>query len=186
MTTPSALAARIMTARVLWAAMLASTGVYAGILVAGVVPPPPDAAPVPWPILLGAAGLCAVASFIVPGLVHRSALTKTTFEVEELPLGEAPTGYRTAGDKYRRLTPAAYDAALRIYFTPLILALALSEAVALFGFVGALTGQPIMYCLPFLGIGALLIALRFPTWHTILAPIEKQTNAVAPPPGTAD
>jgi hypothetical protein len=174
-------AARLQTARILWGAMLASTAAYAGVLLGGAVPPVPDGPTLPLPILIAVAASCAIASFLVPGILHRSALAKATFEIEELPLNMAPTGYRTEGLKYRRLTRAIYDSALRYYFTPLILSLALSESVATFGLVGAFTGQPILYCLPFIAAGALLIAVRFPTWRAAIAPIEKQCDAVAPP-----
>ncbi len=182
MASARAVAARLMVPRILWLSMLTSIVFYGGILFSGAVPPPPETPAIPLPMLLAIALSCAVASFLVPVFLHRSALAKVEFEVDELPLQEAPTGYRTAGTSYRRLSPSVYDSAMRLYSAPFIVSLALSEAVALFGFIGAYTGQPIPYCLPFLGVGALLIAVRFPTWRAALAPIEKQTSAVAPPP----
>ncbi len=175
------MAARIRVPRIVWGAMLASLGAYAAAIVTSVQGAPPGGELLPLPVLIGLAASCAIASFVAPSLVHRQAIARATIAVEELPLNTAPTGYRSTGGRYLRLTPAVYDIALALYFTPLILSLALSEAVAIFGVLAGFSGMPPTHWAPFLGASALLIAVRFPTWRAAIAPIEKHTGAVAPP-----
>lgn len=186
------LAARLRTPRILWGAMLASVGMYAGLIVSGALESGPvkqshdGGGPLPLPILFGLPVALAVASFVVPRVLHRQAIARAQFEIEERPMNVAPTNYRSASGRYRQFTPAVYAAALPLFFVPFILSLALSESIALLGVVGAATGVPQLYCLPLFGVSALLIAIRFPTWSGVVAPIEKQHDAVAPPFPDAD
>lgn len=173
--------ARLRVARNLWASMLASVGVYAGLLASGAVVTSPDAQPVPLAILLSAAAASAVASVLVPPFLHRRTIARTTFAIDELPLTSAPTGYRDTSGHFRQLAPAVYDVALALYFVPFIVGLALAESVAIFGFVGVVTGHPLAIGLGFFAVSGVLVAMRFPTRQAAIAPIEKHTAALAPP-----
>ena len=178
---PIALAARMRTPRILWGAMLASVGIYAGLIVSGALGSGADADPLPLPLLLSLSVALAIASFVLPHVLHRQAIARAKFEIDERPMNVAPTNYRSASGRYRQLRSGVYAAALPLFFTPFILSLALSEAVAVLGVAGASTGVSPMYCLPLLGVSALLIAVRFPTWSAVVGPIEKRHDAVAPP-----
>ena len=178
---PITLAARIRAPRILWGAMLASVGVYAGLIVSGALGSGAEGDPLPLPLLFGLPVALAIASFVLPRVIHGQAIARTKFEIDERPMNVAPTNYLSASGRYRQLTPGVYAAALPLFFTPFILSLALSEAIAVLGVAGAAMGVPPIYCLPLLGVSALLIAVRFPTWRAIVAPIEKQHDAVAPP-----
>lgn len=149
----------LLTPRILWAALLASQAMYVGLMVIGIfeVPEePPDAMMLP---VLGVVALGTGAmSFVVPAFVRKSATEQV---MRKLPQHEATDA-------------AIFRAALEAGFAPFILSIALSEAVAIFGLVLSALGFPLLYCLPFSALGAMLTLIRFPMARTFLAPFEEK------------
>jgi len=157
--------------KILWAALLASVFVYAGILLAlrnrTPAPHPPD------PVMLWGFAATALSSLVMsvwlPHKLRRQMLpvaaaklaTREVF-AEQLPGGaglrDAPSATRVFAD------PAAADAvAYGTAMTPMILTCALRESVAIFGLVLGILHHPPTAWAPFLVVGALGIALEMPT-----------------------
>lgn len=169
--------------RVLWIAMILSVLMFLVIL--QVVPlPPAPLNPVMAPALALVAVLVAGASFVMPRLVLRQALAKAELRViDEADPGAFGSFYREAAPRRRIFADrgAAVRAALAAYQTSFILSVALSEAVALFGFVLAFQGFAPVAWAPLYAAGLILIAIRFPTARRMLGPLEQAYNAIIPP-----
>ena len=174
----------LRTMRILWSALFLSIGIYVALVFSGVLMTTPTA---PEPVLLPALGAVAVmlaaASFVVPGIIFRQAVAKSQLAIESEPV---PDGFAAS---FRTTVPttkvfadprAAQKAAVMIFPTPFILALSLSEAVAMFGFVIAMMGFDRLLSVPFFAAGAVLILLRFPTERGIIEPFEKALGASIP------
>ncbi|MEM1413304.1 MAG: hypothetical protein AAGH15_00310 [Myxococcota bacterium] len=175
----SQLAARMRTPLVLWAAMLASTGIY--LLVLKVAAPPPQPVDPTMALALNAAGvMIAVSSVVVPMLVWRAALGTLRPQIEEVPDEDADAGlFRDAVPKKRvvRGAMAFFEAAHTKGFAPFVLSLALSEAVCLVGFVLAFMGHPPIHWAPLYAVGVLLLAARFPTIARLTGSLERHFDA---------
>jgi hypothetical protein len=169
----------LMTARILWGALLMSVGLYLVVLQVVSLPPAPTD-----PALAAAfaviAVTLAVTSVLLPRVVHRNLLKQVQLEVsEELDAGAFAGFYREATARQRVITDreAAHRAAWASFLAPHILRLALSEAVALLGFVLAFLGfQPLVWA-SFFAAGTVLLAIRFPTERSIVAPLEEAFRA---------
>jgi len=150
--------ARLTTPRIVWAALLASQGIYVGIMLGGLLPRPP--AP-PDPIMLYALAAVALAvsaaSFAVPMIVRRAAIASAVADLRH----------------HEASLETIQSRALAIGFTPLVLSLALSEAVALFGLVLFAIGFPLAVSAPFHAVGAMLTLVRYPTVATFIGPFEE-------------
>jgi len=176
----------LRTTRILWFALLLSVFLYAGLPFTGLLPP---AKGPPLPIMsyaLAAMSLAlAVTSFLLPKTIYSGALRATQVETtEEVAPSAFSEQYRAATPKARVFVDpnAAKSKAYAVFFTPFILSLALSEAIALFGLVLASLGFDKVVYLPFFGVGAVLIALRFPNEASILAAFERAHGASFPAP----
>lgn len=168
----------------LWVGLLASQGIYATMLaVPGLIvvsPPSPEDL-----VLAGMAAAalgCAIASFVVPRLVHRSAIAAQSLELREVPDPGAPVGFRGSAPTVREYADVAavHTAARTAGFAPFVLSLALSEAISVMGLVSALLGRPPVVWGAFIAVGATLTAIRFPTDATFFAPIERHTGVAVP------
>jgi hypothetical protein len=173
--------------RVLWGTILASTaGTYAVILAPGVLEPPPRFRPPSFagPFTVIALAL-AGASIVLPWVVHRELALKTRLTIVEEPiLGAIPAGYRQAARGRRVFADrgAALREAARCYWTPLLIGIALSEAIAVLAIVfGVMERSPAVW-MPFVVAGAALIAARFPTKARFEKPFEAALKATIPPP----
>jgi hypothetical protein len=175
--------------RILWAAIFGSTILFLGVLVF-LEPAPPEP---PQPILfvaLSAAALAAlIASFVVPPMALRQALARSKLEsrretvVDPTPTGSDVLPYREAATITRTVASKpmqARQSALVAYQTGLIFGLAMSEAVALFGFMLHFLGFPLLWALPFFVVSWISMALRFPTPERVLAPFERATGVHIP------
>lgn len=175
----------LMTMRIIWFALLMATFIYMGIaygvLPKRAAPPPPN--PI-MPALFGGVSLVvAVLSFLVPRMSYQQTAKSMNAKIAE---EAAPSAFSA---RYREAMPkraifADPDSAVRQAFmsfqTPFILSIALSEAIALFGFVLAQLGFEMMMSLPFFVAGAVLIGIRFPQQATILAKFEQVYGASFP------
>lgn len=173
---------RLLTPRILWGALLASTVLFLVVLLLQ-----PHAPSQPMPILPPALGVMAlglaVFSFVLPMQQQRATLQRAKVEVTDAPDPNASgiIPYRDAPKRRVFADPAAAEtAAFVAYQTPLILGCALSEAIATFGFVLGFLGHPPAVFLPFFVLSWILIAVRFPTLARVRGPLERAKGAVFP------
>lgn len=159
-TPPSLSRTSLATPRIVWGALLASTCVYAFVLFqlstgswgTSEAAPPSDL-PAEWLAAIGL--LMAPAAFVV----RKSILGS-------LALGapEATNEKDVASDEELM---GALGTALPKYFTGMIIGLALSESVAVFGLVAAFLSQDPTLFLPGWALAALLMVLQFPRWQGV-------------------
>jgi hypothetical protein len=175
----------LTTLRILWFALFVSTFLYMGIAY-GVLA---KKAPVPqvpiMPPIFGALSLAVAGmSFLLPKITYSQAAKNAHVKIdEEVTTNSAfPDRYRDAVPRQRVFAEPseALSKAFACFMSPFILSLALSEAVALFGFVLAQLGFEMMITLPFFVAGAALIAVRFPRQETVVAMFENVQGAVFP------
>lgn len=168
--------ATLRVQRILWGALVMSTFMYLGVLQVVVRP---TTAPDPmlfWALAAAAMG-SAAASVMVPDLVGRNALHRA---VDGL--------LRTRGDFHPDAMPSPRDAGLTaevidngdqvlraaapVLQTRFIMGMALSESVALMGFIAAFLGFPLMQALGYFGVAWALMAWRFPREEAMRAWVE--------------
>lgn len=174
----------LMTLRILWFALLMSTFLYMGISY-GVLPKRAATPQIPiMPMVLGSLSLVLMGmSFLLPRMTYQQAAKAADVKIEEEVAPNAfPDRYREAMPKRTVFTEpdAAMGKAFACFQAPFILSLALSEAIAIFGFVLAQLGFEMMASLPFFLVGAALIAIRFPQQANILAMFEQARGAAFP------
>jgi hypothetical protein len=173
----------LQTPRILWGALFASTVIFFVIML---VVHPETSGP-PEPIMAPALGFVAlttaVMSFIIPRMNYRQATANVKLDTveESVDTGSDVLPYR-GGAKRRVFTDAkaARKKALMIFQTPFILSLALSESIALYGFVLGFLGFHFLIALPFFIVSWVLIALRFPTEQKVFGQFETGTGAHFP------
>ncbi|HEU4412325.1 MAG TPA: hypothetical protein VFS43_44190 [Polyangiaceae bacterium] len=178
------MAQQLRVATILWFALLFASLLYPGILVSlrstGLEPPPPDFALAP--AFYAVALVAAVMSFVLPRIKYAATLKPFASRVEAVAGGAAPwPGYRSKveGERVLRLQAGDLRALVGGFVTALILALAMSEAVSLLGFVLGFLGFPAPVWAPLSAAGPLLIALRFPSERAVLGPLERAHGARA-------
>ncbi len=159
--------------RVIHAALVMTT-VMLAVVSFVVQPDVPQPAPANMEASLAAvAVVVAVLSFVLPA--KTTATAAAAIRVEILPPGVGSDGMPLPP---RFADPAtAARRAMAAAQTGLILSLALSEAVSLFGLVLHMLGAPHPISLPFFVAGTILAALRFPTVPRLVAPFERAHNA---------
>ncbi len=159
---------------ILWGALFSSTLM---MLLALVLTRPPDAQPTPILLpVLGAVGLGSAAfSVIVPKLQFRAALRAYQFPTRQI---EDPSSLPGSGKMLRVPVDqsAVLSSVLTRFQTPFILGMAMSESVALYGFVLGFTGFPLMVCMPFFLVSWALMAMRFPSPKAILNEAQAVTG----------
>lgn len=168
--------------RILWAALLVATAIF---LVVVQVAPAPAPEPIPMlPAVLAVVALAdAVASFLIPAMALRKALGAARVEVVEQAVADPNSVIPYRDAPKRRVfadANAATRAAVMAFQTPFILSLALSESIALFGFILGYLGHSKPVYLPFFVLSWILFLLRFPTRERVLGPLERAKGAVFP------
>ena len=176
--------ARMMVPRILWGALFTSTCLFIAVLLfqqqSGLLPTDPTD-PIMLPAFAVVALGIAVASVLFPRHLHRTSLELAKLEVV------TEVDERGGGVLFRDAAPtirvfADQDTARRSAFvkfhTPFILGMALSESIALFGFVLGMLGFPLLHVLPFWIVCWALMIVRFPTLKRVLGPLEKVQHAV--------
>lgn len=172
--------------RILWAALVMSCVIYGGLIASGVLVQNREA-----PIVLdltmvlvfaGCAVGSAVMSFVLPASILRQGLADAApgVTIEERADTESATLFRDAAPRVRMIAePTKARAAFAVrFFTPFILSLALSEAVAVFGLAGHLAGFLTMpVALVFVGAAIVLQVLRFPSEARCVGITERAWNA---------
>jgi hypothetical protein len=161
-------AQRLRVLKILWLAPLLSLVAYAAVLFQLRAPwhPPalPSAPGLSPSALLGALALCAiaaaVASFVVPPVVLRMTLRKLGGSSRpEDSLGGV------SGDASSRLS----ERDVKVYTTPFLLGIALSESVAVSGFALGFVGYRATLFAPFFVAGAVLMLVRYPSAARVAA-----------------
>ena len=174
------IAARMRVVRILWAALFASTATF--LVVLFIVPVGTEPPKILLPIFAVIAMGLAVTSVAFPRHAHRQALLRGNFPIEEVDDPDAIGMFRSSAPKKRVFgeTERTRDRAFMYYQTPFILGMALSEAIAMLGFVLGLLGWSIPHVLPFWAVAWILFAWRFPTERKVFEPLEATHNAKLP------
>jgi hypothetical protein len=172
---------RLMT--IIWAALLASVGLY--VIVAYVASPSPEeVGEVPDATALGltiAAVAAGAASLILPSRLLPKARLREHMQAENLDLARHARNPQTGkvdSAQLERLQRLPVDeqrlvTATSFFFTPWIVGAALAEAVTIFGLVLAfLTGQA-GSVLPFAGASAVLLAMMRPRFEAYFLRLER-------------
>ena len=158
----------LLTHRIIWGALLASTCIYAFVLFslhqgewAAADPPPPSDLPT---ILAGM------------GLVTAPLV----FVVRRKTLGSVALGPPDVTNETEVASDEALDRALQTalskYTTATVIGLAFADTAAVFGLVGAFQAQDPTLFLPGWVLAALLMAVQFPRWQGLahlLTPPER-------------
>ena len=170
----------LQTSRILWAAILFSSVLFLIPLVflGRTTAEAPE--PIMLPVLASVAVMAAVMSRVVPPLLQRQAFASAQVRIEQqadpnsalaLYRGAAPTR-KVFGDR-----EGARMVAMRVQQTTSILGLALSEAVALFGFALGFLGFELWQVLPFFVVSWVLILTLFPTERGAIRALERHFDA---------
>jgi len=175
------LAKRLKTVRTLWFGLVASVCMF--VVALAFEKKPLHAEPFMAPVLALLALGVAVASFVIPANMRKTAYAKVDLPVEEVPDTSTSDVIPDRDAPKRRVfakPDEALEKAFARYQTPFILSMALSEAVGLFGFMlGRFGFSPLVYG-PFFVVSVALMVLRFPTLPKILEPFERAANAKFP------
>ncbi len=159
-----------------WAALLAWSAFFTALHY--IAPPPAAVAPpiAMMPFMLGFVSVAiVVVSFVLPRQVLRASFRAAGLPVTDEPDPTAPADYRAQQPTRRvlRVDDALFTSICVRYQAPLIVSIALSESVGLFGVVLDRLAFPMSQCAPFFVAGTLLIAARAPTKRAILAAVER-------------
>ena len=172
--------------RILFVALCTSTIV---LLVVVFTAAPPDSgpqSPTLLPMLAVVSLAVLVMSFILPARQQAVGLAGSKLAVTEEPDPGASEviPYRDAPKRQVFADPKqALKRAFGLYVPRFILEMALSEAVAVFGFVLGFLGYPPVMFLPFFGLSWLAMAARFPTPGKVIGPLERAFGARLPVEG---
>lgn len=172
----------LRTPRILWGALLFSTVLYLVVLFM-VHPPHQELQPL-YPPLFGLLSLgIAVVSFVLPAQGYKQTVLRQKPEIAEEAdqQGSDIIPYRDAPKRRVFASPTDARRMARIaYQTPFILGMALSEAIALFGFVLGFLGHPLPYFIPFFVFAWVLMLVRFPTEKAVYGRYEQAMGASFP------
>lgn len=166
--------------RILWGALYASTFVYLFVYFSRPAPASPGGSLETMHIALGVAALgCAVASFLLPARFHAMGAAAAKLAVEEVPDPDGSVMFRDKAPTVRVFADPgqARKKAMALYFTPLVLSLALTEAIAIYGLVLGFLGAEPVAVLPFFIAAWILFIPRFPRWRSAIEPLEKAHDA---------
>jgi hypothetical protein len=168
----------VATARTIWLGILGSVGVFYVVLRMSARPSAPDD-PSSFVIFTVCALAGAVASLFLPPYFHRQGTLRAALETraaESAITADSNTTTRRVlvdSEKARALARQLYQSAL-------VLSLALSESVALFGLLLGLRGFPEERVLPFFVASLALIALRYPRASAPARMLETSAQARFP------
>ena len=168
----------LMTPRILWAALVMSTGIY--VVIPNFMQRPEE---LPQRMMLIIFAMLAVsvgvASFILPRHIFRMALERLRLEVVEDQDRSEERGFRDKPSAQRRFADPAQvrKRLMTIWFTPFILSLAMAEAIAIFGLVLLFLGASYIEGIPYFVACWVLFAIRVPREATIIAAAEKVYQA---------
>jgi len=164
--------------RIIWFALLASTFIY--LVVMFVATPPRDAPPdQTMAMALAMVALTTAAiSVLMPRMMFKKSISMMKLPTRELVDPNASPILRDEAPKLRVYEDlnAARRAVTGRFFTPFILGMALSEAVAIYGLVLGFLGHPPSISLPFFVIAWILMLPRFPREDAVMRQVEEITG----------
>lgn len=165
------------TVLILWGALLASTFVYIGLLLSGQIPEPTEPPPPMLPYALAPTALgVLVVSVILPRRFFDAALSAWKPATNQVPDPNASVMFRDQTPTIDVFAnPAeAERAMITRFFTPFILGMALSEAIAIFGFLlGIMHFDPMLWA-PFFVVAWVSMLARFPSKARLRARVEER------------
>lgn len=173
------MAPQLKTMRVIWAAMFIATFAY--LFVATQVPHPAQPEqPILLPALAAVALLVAVMSVVFPAMQLKKGLQALNLPLAERQDMNAERMFRDLPPVTRGLADptGALRKAWPLYHVSFILSVALSEAVALFGFVLLFLGFPWFPAILFFATSWVLIAYHFPTESRLMRAVESASGLV--------
>lgn len=166
------------TVLILWGALLSTTFVYVGLLVSGAVTSSEAGDPM-LPYVLAVAGVGVLAaSVLVPRMLFGKSMQLWKPATDEVPDPNASVMFRDHTPKIRVFADPtkAEREVLQRFFTPFILGMALSEALAIFGFLlGMMQFAPLVWA-PFFVVAWVSMLARFPSKARLLARVERTTG----------
>src|SRR5262249_47813938 len=111
----------------------------------------------------------------LPRKFMRIGFRNAALPVTEEPDPAAQADYRAhlPMRKVVRVDDAVFARIYPRFVTPLILSLALSESISIYGLVLERLAFPLSQCAPFFIAGTLLIAARVPTKRAVFAAVER-------------
>lgn len=174
---------RLQVPRILWFAIFMSTIMFLAVrFLVPMEPAKPDAIVLP---VMGLVALTSLAmSFLLPKTLGDQARRARKLEiVEAAEPGSGSDVFPTGAGPKRRVfadPKAAIGAAFMTFQTPFILGMALSESVAVCGFILWFVGYGLAEGLPFFVLAWISMALRFPTLDKVIVPFERAHDAVIP------
>ena len=162
----------IKTVRIMWGALTFSC-VLLGLMTVMVPSPVADAPDGSFVAMFAGLALAvAIASFVLPARIYATNVAQVRAEkVEPEPTASGPGAARFAHPEQEA------GRAMGIAFTTFIMSMALSEAVALLGFVLHMRGAPMTISSAFIAAGALLQVARFPSIPRLIGPYERAQGA---------
>lgn len=184
---------RLQTMKIIWGALCASVVMYPLVLVASGHGDPSPRGPEPVLVttltvmaLIVSALSVAMPRMLFPQMARGRA--RALVSEDRAVTDEGQHGFREAASSVMTRTfsdpEAAEGAAHAVYFTRLILELALAEAVANFGVVLGILGLGLKTVLPFFAVALVLQLARFPTRDKVLTAFEEALGARFPGPRT--
>ncbi|HJK92612.1 MAG TPA: ATP synthase F0 subunit C [Polyangiaceae bacterium LLY-WYZ-15_(1-7)] len=175
---------KLRVQRILWAAMLSTVVIYAFLAWFVASPQAAERGVEAEPMLAIALAVAAVgstvASFLLPRHFMKQILDRQQPAIEEIPDPHAQdVMFRDQVPKTSVLTNggALLREMIPKWQTGFILSLALSESVAIYGLVLAFVGHPPKVWAFFMVVGAVLLAIRFPSEARLRAQIERHHGA---------
>ncbi|MFO0649586.1 MAG: hypothetical protein U0326_25355 [Polyangiales bacterium] len=186
-------APRLKTMRIIWGALCFSVVLYPMILVAAGHAEPSVRQPESSFIaaITVVALVVAALSVVMPKLLFPQMArgrARLLISEDRAITDQGQHGFRDVASSVLTRTfndpVAAENAAFGVYFTRLILELALAEAVANFGFVLAFLGLGLKSTAPFFAVALVLQLARYPTRDTVLRAFEDALGARFPGPRT--
>lgn len=169
--------------RILWGALLTSVVVMLGVLLQARPHPQTSPEPVLIPMFGAVALVAAIMSFLLPRFAYRRAVHRLNLATtNEAAPGALSAMYREAMPTRKIFADpdAAQQSATALFQARLILEIALSESVALTGFMLGWLGFDLLLIAPFSATGSILILLRLPTAGRILRSFENEAGASFP------
>ena len=163
------LLASLRTMRILWGCLLASVGIYVVLVFFDLLQRPERPVnEILLPVFAGMGISMALVSFVMPAVIYRQIVVKSGVAVVNEPAPEAfSASYRQAasGVKVFADPAAALRTAIGCFQTRLILSLAFSESIAIFGLTAVMLGNDKLVGAPFFAASALLMLLRLSLIH---------------------
>ena len=171
----------LVSARMIWMGILCSVGVFYVVLRMSKRPDAPED-----PLTFATFAACALggalASLLLPPYFHRQGTLRAALETRAAE--SAITADSTTTTRHVFVdSEKARAAARQLYQSALVLSLALSESVALFGLLLGLRGFPEERVLPFFVASIALIGLRYPRANAPQRMLETSAQARFPETG---